>query len=426
MALTVAQAKEQSNNVGLLDLKRSLSPPEFASALRTRGDLFWNESGKFWVVTRYKIAAECMRNQNLSADRSGFFVQRMPQVDLSNLQNFFPIVSDMMVMQDGLGHKNRRKIASDAIQSYSREQLSSLMKSAIDGLLLNVIGGVGASNQMEFVSQVANVLPAAILAELFGIPTQDRNQLFDFSNRMTAFFGGASEYTNESAKDVDHCAKRMKQFFKKMIQSRRKSGLKDDDLLTRMVLSADKMGMNSEVLVSQAIMMFVAGVVTTNDQIALNLLSILKYTDAADREQASLMDWMTIVDEATRFDPAVTFTFRTATNELELDDQVIRKGETVFFAHHAINRDEEVFSRPNSFNLSRKKNRHMGFGLGSHRCVGAGPANIQMAMLFHRLFLLVPQLKLANKGAQKDHYSLSFSGCRSIPLILGGIDGVCL
>ncbi len=431
-----AQKKTTISKPGLLYLKKSLDQKSFSDALKARGQLFWNKSGCFWVVTGYKLAAECMRNPKLSADRRGFFVERMPEVDLKNLQNFFPLVSQMMVMQDGKQHKKRRKIAAMAMQSYKRDELLLLMGKAIDLLLQRVFSEAWAKPDpvatIDFVPQIANILPAAILAEFFGIPASEREELFAHANVMTAFFGGAAAYTNDTAKAVDKCARQMHLYFKKLISQRRKAGLRAEDLLSKMILSADEHGMDQNTLISQVTMMFVAGVVTTNDQIAHNLLSIFRYTSAAERQQFNLRQWLAVVDEATRVDPAVTFSFRCATEKIEVAGQAINPGETIFFAHHPINRDAEVFSSPDRFDGERKNNKHMGFGLGAHRCVGAGPANMQMAMLFKRFFRLAPDAKVVEAGVMRDHYSLSFSGCKSIPVVLGGslppeeVGGVCL
>jgi cytochrome P450 PksS len=414
--------KDGLSDLGILSLRKKVDQERFARELRRRGDVFWNPIGKFWVVSRYKLAAECMRSSAFKADRRGFFVQRMPEVDPGNLKNFFPIVSDMMVMQDGSGHKLRRKIAANAISSFSREQLMKLMDQSIDRLLVRVLRENQRSSEIDFVSAVANVLPAAILAEMFGIEQHDQKSLFEFSNTMTVFFGGAAEYNNEVALEVDRCALQMKKFFQKLVQKRRKAS--GDDLLSKMVLSAAELGLSDEVLVSQAIMMFVAGVVTTNDQIAHNLILLLENTSPQQRQKADLRGWVSLVDECTRLDPAVTFTFRSVDESTTIGSQEIKARETVFFAHHAINRDEDVFVGPHVFDGGRKQNRHAGFGLGAHRCVGAGPANIQMAMLFQKLFSLASDAKLGR--VERDHYSLSFSGCKSVGLHLGPVGSVSI
>ena len=170
------------------------------------------------------------------------------------------------------------------------------------------------------------------------------------------------------------------------------------------------------ILVSQAIMMLVAGQVTTTDQMNNIMFQLLNNQDILDHVIQSPELVPKMIEEFKRLDPAVSFIFRVAKGDTMIGAQAIAKGETVFISTHCINRDESVFEKPGRAILSRKAHNHFSYGYGAHYCLGARLARMEITRLFQALLERHPKLVLGEGGVERDHYSLSFSGFKKLPI----------
>lgn len=387
-------------------------PHRFSEYVSNFGEVYFWPKGNFHVVTRAALARNALTNPNLSCDRSPFFISRMPHMDLSLLGDFFSVVSKMMVMSDGQAHYQRRSTAtvglSDELLDGYAHKITPLLTKLIDGALVN--------GHLDFANDVASNIPSAILADLFCIPEADRPLFYERSGAMTAFFGGGTGYENEDGIRVNTAAKDLKTYFKDLMAERKKKPR--HDFFSGMLRVADKFGMADDDLISQAIMMLVAGQVTTSDQINNVLYLLLKHPDILRQvhQDRSLIPAM--IEEFSRMDPAVTFLFRVAKGDTLIGPQIIKKGDTVFIASHCINRDPEEFPDPHSARLNRPKIlTHFTYGYGAHHCLGARLARMEMTKIFEALIERFPGMRL-NGTAERNHYSLSFSGFKSLPVQL--------
>ena len=271
------------------------------------------------------------------------------------------------------------------------------------------------NKRAEFVEDIARQLPQSVLADLFSIPTEDRAFFNKCSNIMTGFFGGAVDYNNEVGKQVNDAAISISNYFKELIKIKRESP--GDDFFSKMLSVQKHFGLSDDELISQAVMMLVAGQVTTTDQICNNFYLLMSRPELLKKIQDQPELMTTATEEFKRFDPAVTFLFRVATEDSLLGEQPVKKGDTVFVANHCINRDEEMFENPNEINIERRQNQHFAYGHGAHYCIGARLGRMQIGILFDTLIKEFPTLKLSSsKSAVRDHYSLSFSGFKQIPV----------
>ncbi|TAL59550.1 MAG: cytochrome P450, partial [Legionella sp.] len=174
----------------LMELKKSSTPGQFAAHLQEMGDLFWWEPGKFWVVTSYSLAKEVLTHEAYSCDRSPFFISRMPEMNLSLINDFFKVVGKMMVMSDAPEHTPRRRICYQGFTQQCLEQLKPLIEKTITHSLQKLRD----QQPFNFVSEIAETIPSVTLAELFAIPENERLDFYQWSNQMTQFFGGSTSY----------------------------------------------------------------------------------------------------------------------------------------------------------------------------------------------------------------------------------------
>ena len=387
-------------------------PEDFTKYVKSFGKIFFWPQGNFHVVTDAQLAKKLLSDKAVSCDRSPFFISRMPNMDLSLIQDFLSVVSKMMVMSDDEDHRVKRKVASFGI----KDTLIDYYSKAIPGIVDELIEQRSKEGKIDFFKDIANQIPAIVLADLFNIPTEDRSKFYQWSNTMTAFFGGGTSYENKDGIEVNEAARALKSYFKDLIRERRLNPKLD--FVSGMLEVAERFNMNEEDLISQAIMMLVAGQVTTTDQMCNIMYLLLKDRDLLKSVQQNNELLPIVIEELKRLDPAVTFIFRVTRDKIELDDYTIEAGETLFISTHCINRDENLFPNPDEVDLTRKTPNHFSYGHGAHFCLGARLGRIEMQKVFEHILLNYPDLKIGGGRSIRDHYSLSFSGFKSLPIQL--------
>lgn len=385
-------------------------PQDFSDYLRSFGEIYWWPKGNFHVITRKDHATEILKSKAFSADRRPFFLTRMPNLDLSLVQDFFGVVSKMMVMSDDEDHTRRRKAASIGFEDHVIDAFEAEVKETVEELTRAAY----KASEFDFVDAIAKHLPCTVLANLFSIPEADRREYFEWSNTMTGFFGGGSGYENADGIRVNKAAVSLREYFKELIRERRASPGKD--YVSLLLKGQERFGLEDDEVISQATMMLVAGQVTTTDQVCNNLYQILATPGAQEVVRSDPSRVAPAMEEATRFDPAVTFLFRVCREDTEIGGQPIAKGQTVFLSTHCINR-HQVEPTPDLFDVHRANPKHFGYGNGPHYCIGAKLGRMEMLNLFETMFQKFPALELGDpEGFERDHYSLSFSGFKTFPL----------
>lgn len=395
----------------LLDMKINSTPEEFSQFLTEKGDIFWWEKGNFWVITSHEYAKNILTSADFTCNRSSFFISRMPNMDLNLIQDFFGVVGKMMVMSDAPEHTARRRICYDGFSNKTLDELSSLIDKTIDNQLTKCI----EKGRIEVVEDLAKIIPSTILADFFHIPEEERNQFYEWSNNMTQFFGGASQYRNEDGVEVNHSARSLRDYFVNLIEKRRSQP--KGDFLSVLLKNQHVFGLNDEEIVSQAIMMLVAGQVTTTDQLCNNIYTMMTTPNALAHLQNNGFNWRDALDELNRLDPAVTFIFRVTKQDTRIGSQKIKAGDVIFISTHGVNRDARVFTNPNHCDFSRSGTAQLSYGFGSHFCIGAKLARLEMENCFKQLLQRMPYLRLIPSDLPKrKHHSLAFSGFERLSL----------
>lgn len=399
-------------NYNLMQLKQQSTPEQFSRQLREMGELYWWEPGQFWVITSYHLAKTVLTCEDYSCDRSPFFISRMPEMNLSLLKDFFKVVSKMMVMSDAAEHLSRRRICYHGFSSQSIEQLKPL----IDKTIHQSLNQFSKNQPFDFVAELAQKVPSTTLAEFFAIPETERLDFYNWSNDMTQFFGGSTSYQDADGIKVNHSAQRLYDYFLNLIAQRRQHP--GQDFLSTLLKHQAHFGLDDEELISQAVMMLVAGQVTTTDQMCNNLYTLLGTPGLWQELRTNLDKLDDYLEECNRLDPAVTFIFRVTKNDTVLGREKISKGAVIFISTHAINRDPAYFTEPDKLNIKPHQATHFSYGYGSHFCLGAKLARIEMHAVFKALLQRFPNLSMTEKmPAARKHHSLSFSGFERFGLI---------
>ena len=244
------------------------------------------------------------------------------------------------------------------------------------------------SGPFDFVTEVACELPLQAIAELIGIPQDDRAKIFDWSNKMISYDDPEYAITEEVGAES---ATELIAYAMNMAADRKQCPAKD--IVTTLVAAEDEGNLNSDEFGFFVLMLSVAGNETTRNAITHGMHAFLTHPDQWElykRERPQ-----TAAEEIVRWATPVNAFQRTATQDLELGGKQIKEGDRVGIFYAAANHDPEVFTDPGSFDILRDPNPHLGFGGGGpHYCLGKSLAVLEIDLIFNAIADALPGLTL--------------------------------
>jgi cytochrome P450 PksS len=365
-----------------------------------------------WILTRYEDAATALRDPRLSSDRiEQFATNQLRGLDLNILADYLRIVNRMMLMKDIPHHARLRKMASESFTRNALERWRPAVQKVVDDLL----DRVQARGRMDLVADLAQPLPATVMAEMFGIPEQDREDFQRWSDDTARFFGGSFGNVEEDARRANQAAVNLEKLFLNLIAERRRAP--GQDLMSLLIANQEQGRLDAEELTAQCILIAVAGHVTTIDQLGNGVHTLLTHPDQSEKLRAQPELLASAVEEILRYDTSVPFIHRIAREDVEMGGKRIAKGQVVFIGLAAANRDPEQFAEPERFDITRQPNKHIAFGVAHHLCLGAELSRRELEIGLMTLARRMPRLRLAEQPPELRYESLMFRGFKSLPLV---------
>jgi cytochrome P450 len=266
---------------------------------------------------------------------------------------------------------------------------------------------------MNFLKDFAHPLPAIVIAEMLGVPPEDRAQFTLWTNDFARLLDGGNPSVEGVMQSLSGVSEFM-DYFRAIIRQRRTDPR--DDLLQAMIV-AEEQGdkLSEEELLSNCILLLAAGHGTTTHLLGNGLLALL-------RNPAQLAYWKNdpsiapyAVAELLRYDGPVQLTSRHPTESIEIGGKHIETGQEVIIVLGAANHDPAQFSQPDQLDLSRPESRHMAFGLGIHFCLGAPLARLEGEVAFNTLLRRLSDIQLATEELERAP-STVFRGLMELPV----------
>ncbi len=294
--------------------------------------------------------------------------------------------SENLLAKDGEDHRRLRRLVTKAFTPRIVEQLRPRIQQIADDL----IEVVEARGSMELVDDFAFPLPITVIAELLGIPVEDRERFRVWSSNAVM-----PALTPEDREIARRRGDEFIEYLDDLFAQRRAEPT--DDLVSALVQAEDGGDTLSEnELYSMVVLLIVAGHETTVSLIASAVYTLLTHPEqlAALRADPSLM--ASAVEELVRFDSPVERTItRWVAADSELGGQTLRRGELVVAIVGSANRDGVQFTGADALDLARADNKHVGFGRGPHYCLGAPLARLETEIALATLLRRLPNLRLA-------------------------------
>ena len=243
---------------------------------------------------------------------------------------------------------------------------------------------------MDFVADTASELPLQVIAELMGVPLEDRHKMFDWSNRM---IGSEDPEYAVSQEQVQQAQIEMFMYAQALADRRREEP--QDDIITKL-LSADIDGDQLSAMDFNLffLLLAVAGNETTRNATSHGMNAFLENPDQYQRlvDDPGLID--SAVEEILRWASPVLYFRRNVTEDLDYKGHQLKAGDKVSIWYVSANRDEDVFDDPFRFDIARQPNEHVAFGGGGpHFCLGANLARMELKVFFQELTRRVPHVE---------------------------------
>lgn len=349
---------------------------------QVRGSAGFDDEG-YWAVTRHADVMAVSRNSDVFSSRENTAIARF-QPDMT--REGIEMQQAILLNMDPPQHTAQRAIVSRGFTPRAVNSLRSALRSRAEQIVSSV-----HSTEGDFVTDIACELPLQAIAELLGVPQEDRGDVFEWSNSMIGYddpeFSGADPM--ESAMGLLGYAMRM---------ADERQTCPRDDIVTTLVkaeihgehLSVDEFGFF-------VLMLAVAGHETTRNAISHGMNALLAHPDQWELFKAARP--RTAVDEFVRWGSPINVFQRTATRDTVLSGQPIGEGQRVAMFYGSANYDDEVFTDPYRFDITRSPNPHLGFGgSGAHFCLGANLARLEIDLIFNAIADHMPGITLAGEA----------------------------
>jgi cytochrome P450 len=380
------------------------TPHAWFTEIRQQDPVHWHEGSSgaaFWCVTKWEDLRRVSRNPALfSSERRG---TNMPNPHMEEMMRKraeeggasgpmaeiakraqegggggFPI----MLMMDPPRHVKFRRLVQ---RSFTPRYVEGL-ESHIRDLARAAVDSVVEKGECEFVTEVASGLPLQVICEMMGVPEEDREEIREISNVMIGFddseLGGDQSKRAMASMGMFGKAMKVAELYRENPQEN----------LTSYLLHREVDGEKISDIEYAAffLLLCVAGNETTRTVTTNGLRLLIEHPDQLQRlvDDPSLIP--SAIEEILRFEPAVHHFRRTATRDTEIRGRKISENEPVIMWYPAANRDEEVFDDPDRFDVGRRPNEHLSFGIGEHYCLGANLARMELNAIFREI---VPRLR---------------------------------
>jgi cytochrome P450 len=260
-----------------------------------------------------------------------------------------------------------------------------------------IIDDVAARGACDFVTDVAALLPLAVICQMMGIPREDWQLMFTLTNSGLGSEDPEYQTVPGSGPETARQSRiEMFKYFATQVARRRQSG--GEDLVSILVgAEVDGESLTQEEILFFCQLLILAGNETTRNAISGGLLALCEHPEERARLQNDPSLLPTAVEEILRWSSPVAHMMRYVTRDVEIRGKQIREGERVLLWYPSANRDEEVFPNADRFDVGRTPNEHIAFGIGEHFCLGASFARLELRVMFETLLERLPDIQLAGK-----------------------------
>ena len=377
-----------AHDIDLMAPEVDADPHPLFHALRAAAPVHWSDAHRAWLVVSHDAVNRGFREPWLSSER----IPTFERVALKRPPEFAQVVDLLrgwMVFRDPPTHERLRVPVRRVFTPLRLERLAPMIEQTADDLL----DGLEGARDVDLKQHFTGPLPALVIADLLGVPRDDRAAFQGWSDQLSQVVFAAEARDGESHHAIE-AATHFTSYFDALIDERRRQP--GDDVISALVATSDAGGPTAVELVGACTLLLFAGHETTAGLLANATCLLLDDPGSRRALMATPELWPAAVDEFMRFAGPAKLMVRKSTADIEWMGKAIKERDTVFLVILAANRDPTVFDDPDRLDITRDPNPHFGFGWGLHHCLGAALARLEARVALRRLFERYPNLALAH------------------------------
>lgn len=386
--------------------------------LREHDPVHWDDRNQLWVISRFADVMKVSLNADVFCSGQG--VRPGNSYDLS------------LIGLDEPRHLQQRRLIN---RGFTPRAIRA-MEGHLREIVRETLDKVATRGECDFVADIAVPVPVIIIAELMGLPVEDREKLWRWSDDMMAASAAESpddpaqvrgaeafmEYTTYLTVMLDERRALYRRHQERLAAAAPAPDLPDDLVMKLVAASEDGVltegqDIHQDELLGFLVLLVVAGNETTRNAMSGAMKALSDHPEQWRRliDDPSLFD--TGVDEMVRWVTPVMNFVRTATCDTDMLGPLIHKGDKVLMLYQSANRDPEHFDRPDEFDVGRSPNDHLAFGIGNHFCLGIHLARLEVRAVFEAIAQRFPDMRVA-PGAEPVYARANFvRGIESLPVV---------
>lgn len=383
-------------------------PYDVYTKLRTESPVSYFEPTDQWLIARHADVDELLRDRRLG--RSYLHVAtheefgKPPEPEFQ--EPFWRVIRAGMLDVEPPVHTRLRRLVSKAFTPRMVEALRPRVRAIAEGLVDTYVEKGGG----DLIAEVAEPLPVTVIAEMLGIPEQDRHLLRPWSSDICLM------YELNPTEEMQHTAVRAAEEFAEYLRAlgRERAAKPGDDLISALAGIPE---LTEDELIGTCVLLLNAGHEATVNATGNGWWALFRNPGELERLRADRSLLPTAIEEVLRWDTPAQMFERWVLEDIEVGGVRIPRGSEVALLFGSANRDPEVFEDPDRFDVGRADNPHISFGLGIHYCLGAPLARIEMVESFGVLLDRAPKLELVREPEWKPGYVIR--GLRALELRTG-------
>ena len=373
------------------------------------GKVPW-ERGRVWHPMRFAECLEVLMDPKrfVKDIELAFDKEQLAERPDTHADSPLRILLESLIGQEDPRHARLRKLVNKAFSPGMIERRRGRIEEVIRGLLDDLVD----RGEMDILNDFAFRVPMVVITEILGLPTEDGEQLREWTTGR-----GASAATEEEYNDLIERIEALSDYLKAAFARRREDPR--DDLITALLQAeVDGERLSKREMISMVALLVGAGFETTMHTLTNGVLNLIRHPDQMERLRRDPSLAESAVEEFLRYEgPLFTATPRWAAEDMDFHGAEIRRGDPMFPMLLSANRDEARFPDADRFDIGRQDNRHLGLGRGSHFCLGAPLARLEVRCALEALTDRLPPLRLAvSEDELKWVVSPLFHGVESLPV----------
>jgi cytochrome P450 len=372
------------------------NPYPFYKNLRETAPIFFYEPWNKWILTRYEDINFLLRDKRLGRiiDHTLKPEKRKPR---NEIEAAYEVSRDGSLMEiEPPDHTRIKDVFHQTFTPKRVRELSSKIHALCNRLVDDLLKR--ETKQIDLIANFAEIIPVTVIADLLGIPQQDRHKLVPWSKGIIGWF--EPERTREMELIAVRCSHEFSEYLRKLIPQKRLNPT--DDLMSAMIAVHDneRDRLSEQELINNCILLLNAGHEAVVNVVGNGMYALLRHQEQWEHLKTDPSLIPTAIEEMMRFDTPLQFFERFVLVDMHYKGNDWEKGTKLCLFYASANHDPDMFKHPERFDITRDPNPHIAFGLGLHYCIGAPLARIELQAALQTLSQRLPNLQLVTHDAE--------------------------